>query len=357
MPTPKRAALAAALAALSGVLAGCGGGETRGAAIVPYADDGVLTAMTWNVYLGAHLAAALDAATPEEAVRATTAIWGRVVANDPAARAEAIAAEIAIALPDVVGLQEATLWRAQTPGDAAFGGTIPATAAAADLLASLIDALARRGLAYEPVRVLELLDVEGPIATGADLRLTDRIALLVRSGVPVANARGAPFSDAALARVAVAGRALAVPQGWIAADVSVGGRWIAVYDTHLESLDARARDAQAVELAALVGAAAGPAVVLGDLNAVPGAAARAALAGAGLDDAWELANPADPAPTCCWPEDLSLSSPAPEVRVDAVLARGLSVRSASRVGEQPSDRTASGLWPSDHAGVVAALEP
>ena len=25
------------------------------------------------------------------------------------------------------------------------------------------------------------------------------------------------------------------------------------------------------------------------------------------------------------------------------------------VGEEPADRTASGLWPSDHAGVIATL--
>jgi hypothetical protein len=27
-----------------------------------------------------------------------------------------------------------------------------------------------------------------------------------------------------------------------------------------------------------------------------------------------------------------------------------------RVGDQPGDRTPSGLWPSDHAGVIATLK-
>jgi hypothetical protein len=34
---------------------------------------------------------------------------------------------------------------------------------------------------------------------------------------------------------------------------------------------------------------------------------------------------------------------------------GFSVRDIKLVGEKPSDRTPSGLWPSDHAGVVASL--
>lgn len=351
MPNPGRAALAAAAVAVA-----CGGGP-RGPEAIPYADDGVLTVMTWNAYLGAHLAAALGAATPQEAVAATTAIWDRANANDPAARADAIAAEIARALPDVVALQEAALWRIQARGDAALGGTSPASDVASDLLALVLDALARRGLAYDAVRVLELLDVEAPIASGADVRLTDRIALLVRAGVPVGDPRGGAFSEGTLARVEVAGRALAVPQGWVAADVAIGGAWIAVHATHLESMDAGAREAQAAELAALAAATPGPAVVLGDLNAAPGEAARAALASAGLADAWDAARPADPGPTCCWPEDLSRASPAPDVRVDAVLARGLSVRDVGRAGVEPASRTASGLWPSDHAGVVAALSP
>ncbi len=357
MSIPKRAAHAVA-AALAVALAGCGGGESRGATLLPYDDDGVLTVMTWNVYLGAHLAAALGAETPEEAVAATTRIWDRVNANDPRARADAIAAAIAAALPDVVGLQEASLWRTQTPGDAALGGGAPASAVASDALGLVRDALARRGLAYDPVPVLELLDVEGPIATGSDVRLTDRLALLVRSGVPVANPRGGAFSPDALARITVAGRTFVVPQGWVALDVTIGGRSIAVYDTHLDSSDAVARAAQAAELAALVAAEPAAAVVLGDLNARPGADAPSTLrAAAGLEDAWAAVRAWDPAPTCCWPEDLSLSSPAPDARVDYVLSRGLSVRTASAVGVEPADRTASGLWPSDHAGVVAALVP
>ena len=41
-------------------------------------------------------------------------------------------------------------------------------------------------------------------------------------------------------------------------------------------------------------------------------------------------------------------------RIDLVLFRGaLAVADVSLVGNQQTDRTPSGLWPSDHAGVLA----
>jgi len=44
-------------------------------------------------------------------------------------------------------------------------------------------------------------------------------------------------------------------------------------------------------------------------------------------------------------------------RDDLVLTRGpFSDGKASIVGNHPADRLPSGLWPSDHAGVVAILE-
>ena len=43
--------------------------------------------------------------------------------------------------------------------------------------------------------------------------------------------------------------------------------------------------------------------------------------------------------------------------LDLILFRGpFKVDDVDVVGEDPDDRTESGLWPSDHAGVVATLE-
>ena len=44
-------------------------------------------------------------------------------------------------------------------------------------------------------------------------------------------------------------------------------------------------------------------------------------------------------------------------RIDYVFVRDADVRECRVVGDQPEDRTRpGGLWPSDHAGVVARLE-
>jgi hypothetical protein len=44
-------------------------------------------------------------------------------------------------------------------------------------------------------------------------------------------------------------------------------------------------------------------------------------------------------------------------RIDPVLYRGgFTVREAAVVGDQVENRTPSGFWPSDHAGVVATLK-
>ncbi|HET8538769.1 MAG TPA: endonuclease/exonuclease/phosphatase family protein [Anaeromyxobacter sp.] len=347
----------AALAAA--VLAACGdGGDGPGP--LPYVDDAKLTVLTRNVFLGAELSPVLRATTPFELAAATDAVWQRVQANRFPERAARIADEIAAAQPDLVGLQEVTLWRTQTPGDSAFGGT-PATAVALDYLRILLDRLAERRLAYVPVVSLELADIEAPIAGGTDLRMTDRDVILARAGVPTSNPRGAPF--AALGLVTVLGTDYPVKRGWSSVEATIGGRRIVFVNTHLEAFELRtatgalARPAQAAELVALLAGEEGRVAVVGDLNSAPGTEGHAALTGAGFADAWEAVRGADPGLTCCFPEDLTRAAPL-STRIDDVLVRGaLTPTSATVVGEEAADRTPGGLWPSDHAGVVATVEP
>jgi hypothetical protein len=48
---------------------------------------------------------------------------------------------------------------------------------------------------------------------------------------------------------------------------------------------------------------------------------------------------------------------APFKRMDLILTRGgITATAAKLVNDKPSSRTSSGLWPSDHAGVVATLQ-
>ncbi|NIL98463.1 MAG: hypothetical protein GTO53_11260 [Planctomycetales bacterium] len=77
---------------------------------------------------------------------------------------------------------------------------------------------------------------------------------------------------------------------------------------------------------------------------------------AGFLDAWSETHPSDPGFTCCQDPDLLNPVSLNSQRIDLVLHRaGWESLAAEVVGEDPADRTPSGFWPSDHAGVVATV--
>jgi endonuclease/exonuclease/phosphatase family metal-dependent hydrolase len=110
-----------------------------------------------------------------------------------------------------------------------------------------------------------------------------------------------------------------------------------------------------------------PIVWVGDFNSdadatvitgVPSATATYLLIiASGFSDTWKAKHPADSGFTCCQASDLLNPASTPTERDDLVLTRGpFHVGRASIVGDETTDRLASGLWPSDHAGVVVTLD-
>jgi hypothetical protein len=110
-----------------------------------------------------------------------------------------------------------------------------------------------------------------------------------------------------------------------------------------------------------------PTVLLGDLNTI----ARSGdtyidLVADGFIDAWDLrAGTTDPGFTCCHSTDLSSDSDPLNRRLDHVFVRhfgdlwsqgGANPVRAQLIGDEAGDKTASGLWPSDHAGMVVTLQ-
>jgi endonuclease/exonuclease/phosphatase family metal-dependent hydrolase len=111
-----------------------------------------------------------------------------------------------------------------------------------------------------------------------------------------------------------------------------------------------------------------PPVVTGDLNAEPdsdevrllgGHKTAPVVAGLVLVDAWRYADPPGPGWTWDRRNPYVAATGEPSARIDYVLV-GLptaggagQVRSARLVGDRPVD----GVWPSDHAGVLAELQP
>ncbi|HET9597931.1 MAG TPA: endonuclease/exonuclease/phosphatase family protein [Anaeromyxobacteraceae bacterium] len=349
MRAPRRSLATAAVAAAALTLS-CGSDGGSGGP--------QLRIFTRNLYLGADLTLALLAETPTQFTFAVTEVWQTVQKNDFTDRAKAIAAEIVAANPDLVGLQEVALWRTQSPGDAASGGTTPATTVAYDFLELLLGELRARGASYTAAVVLELTDIEAPILDGSDVRFTDRGVILARDGVSVSQPQSQVYQT--LLPVSVVGRPLSVKRGFTRVEVAAGGQTITFVNTHLESTSGAVRTAQASELMQALAGETGRVLLVGDLNSSPGTEGHLAATQAGFTDAWTATRGVDPGFTCCFPGDLTLApTPSGELsdRIDLVLTRGpLHAVSADVVGETPSDRSPGGRWPSDHAGVVATVQ-
>jgi len=319
-----------------------------------------VTVMTRNLYLGTDLQPILGAPSLPALFGAVAAGYANVQASNFPERAEAIAAEIADARPDLVALQEAMLFRTDVPPD---GPATPAENVTYDFLGLLRSALADRGESYDVVATVAGTDAELPagVPPVQDVRLTDRIAVLARrkhnrTRLDLSNVQTGTFA-AKLVVPSVAGP-LAIPRGWISVDAQrgEGGPQFRFVATHLEAFSPAVQVAQGNELLAGPTATALPVVLAGDLNSRAdghGTPTYANLLAGGFEDAWTLAGDG-PGLTCCHPGDLH-GSTAFDKRIDYVLTRGLTAVKADVVGEEEADRTTSGLWPSDHAGVVARL--
>jgi len=330
--------------------------------------DKVVTVMTRNLYLGADLNPVIIAlaTNPAGVPAAVTMTWAKVQATNFPARAGRLAAEIATADADLVGLQEVALWRTQSPSDYPVGNPTMATTVAYDFLQLLLDSLAARGAAYEAVAVSQNTDVEMPGITSAgltDIRFTDRDVIIAKKKLHVFNAQDGRYR-AMLSFTGPTGAVIPAPRGWTSVDVKIRGETFRFFNTHLETegptpANRAVQELQAREVIALLGRTTLPVIVVGDFNSDADGSSTLSyslLRGAGLLDAWLLANPEDQGLTCCHNELLNNPVAAFYSRIDLVLTRGLpGIVWADVVGDEPSDRTPSGLWPSDHAGVVAVV--
>jgi endonuclease/exonuclease/phosphatase family metal-dependent hydrolase len=327
-----------------------------------------LNVMTRNMYLGTDFAPILSAGNEIELVTEVARAYANVQTSRIPERASAVAAEIEAARPDLVGLQEVALWRT-----GAFG-PVPQPQAANvtyDALQSLLEELRARGLSYAPVAVLNNFDAEVPAVFGPTLafnvRFTDRDVVLARldlrgAGVSLENVQMRHFvTNFSFATPALG--VVTVPRGWISVDAKKRGKQYRFVSAHLESFHPLVQFAQASELIHGPARTALPVVFAGDFNSNAESldpsqnATYQLLLSAGFRDAWDETHPDEPGYT--WPlhGNNPFSFSTPTERLDLVLSKGdVETVGADVVGEeQPADLTLSGLWPSDHAGVVASF--
>jgi endonuclease/exonuclease/phosphatase family metal-dependent hydrolase len=317
--------------------------------------------MTYNLYLGGDLGPVLAAQTLPEVVAAATGIYLQVVATDFPERAQAIADEIAAHKPSLIGLQEVSLWRTDTPAD---GPATPAEVVTFDFLQILLDALDERGLSYEAVSEIENFDGEVPTALGFDARLTDRDVILARtdlrkSQLKLSKIRAENFDNSLVIPNPVLG-SIEVLRGWTSVDAKVRGQKYRFINTHLEAFSPTAQVAQARELLEGPADTRRPVVMAGDFNSAADGSTTPTyglMLADGFTDAWSQARPGEAGNTCCQAPDLDNATSQLDERIDLLLFRGGDFRAddAELLGADPGDRTSSGLWPSDHAGVYGEV--
>jgi hypothetical protein len=368
--------------------------------------------MTQNQYLGANLDPVVAACSGGDLTACNTAVvtaLNQVAETIPDQRYVALAREITLRRPDVVGLQEAFEFSC-VPADSNFPYPAPPgngcdfgpiAGAFSDHLQGTMDAL---GGKYVAKAVVENLDIWLPIVTpvgGAYIHVLDRDVILVRAGLDASSSVvdydpvcGYPSADGCnytvVAETSIGGVPLRIERGFVGIDVTVGGKAYRVVNTHLEvrepapgnPLSRYFQAAQAYQLLQTLpfGLAGQQLIVVGDFNSAPGDEpygpiippymqfeTPVALGGGGFTDAWTM-RPGTAtgrgAPlvglSCCQDEDLENRHSTLYERIDLVwsLGRPSKVLNARVIGETAASKTmpkGTGLWPSDHAAVAATL--
>jgi endonuclease/exonuclease/phosphatase family metal-dependent hydrolase len=304
---------------------------------------------TYNLYLGADLGLLFDATSLDDLAARVEVVRSQLERTDFTERAAAVAGILHREQVDVVGLQEVSRWTT-TPVDDPSGDT----EVLVDFLPTLTAALEAAGTPYD-VHAAEVSFEGGLPVAGRWMQVSGANAVLVRRDGPVrvVEEHTGVFDTSLCLTAGIEGVAFPVRRSWGLVRVEVAGRPLVVANTHTEAWDSRVRDAQRDELLAVLDAAGCPVVLLGDLNAEP------AVVGLPGDyaDAW-LAAGGDPGggQTCGQSGDLGNPEPDLRSRIDYVFVRGAQVTSCRVRGGETEDRTPGGLWPSDHAAVVADLE-
>jgi endonuclease/exonuclease/phosphatase family metal-dependent hydrolase len=376
-----------------------------------------LRVMTRNLYIGADILG-VNEPRPCGALQAVHELFEEIIASNPPERMEAIADEIMQKQPHVVALQEVYRISTQFPSDSyvcdfstgqcGFGNYqvnfddskisitfIPnANQVVFDYLKLLLKALDARGLQYNVVEdaVAYESDFEFPSwnldpglgctpASGApplptDIRAEDRDVILVRSDVVADSGSRAQYSTLLPFTISTGEDTPDVKiisvRGYGATDITYEGQTYRFVNTHLEVDDQSSEyspinQIQAAQAQQLIGTLASetlPLVVAGDFNSSPDPSdvtqSYELMVDAGYTDIWTQFG-GRPDDTCCQAADLSNFKSELSKRVDLILARPSKDTEflpspVWLTGDRQGDKTASGLWPSDHAGVATMLK-
>jgi len=367
--------------------------------------------MTQNQYLGANLEPLVTAPDPVAFNEALVFVLQTLGASNYPERVQKLAQTIAKSGAHLVGLQE--MWAfdctsvSQTIPDPcslfgpAFNDHLEATLEALhDIDTDYYEAATVQNLTIESVGFpvpgipVFLDDDESP-----DIFVTviDRDVILARSKVvttpvtydcPRRSLDGCNFETVAM--TSIGGIPLNIERGFVAVDAVVKGTSYRFVNTHLEvrfpdpgnPFSRYIQSAQATELMGTLAYQPAPPnsrlLLVGDINSDPDDpypsdtsgpfltpyqqfVSGYTLAGEWISDAysdtWTLKRKQKPGLTCCEAADLRNAVSIHDRRVDMIFSLSVPEKVKARVlNTKPRNKTASGLWPSDHATLVAKLK-
>jgi endonuclease/exonuclease/phosphatase family metal-dependent hydrolase len=329
---------------------------------VTSAQKGTVKVMTYNLFQGTDFTEVLSAQSFPEYLAAAQLTVQEVVNSNPPLRMQAIAHQIVISQPDLVGLEEATLWR--------MGAGYNPTDVLYDPLQELLDALNKQGQHYAPVVVADEYELQGPLTPDFSvwLRANGRNVVLARTDKPdmqLSNPQSAPFHTLLTIPDPILGP-LTITRSWGSVDVNLHGVPFRFIVTHLENPIPQIPasylliQAQAYELSSVPANTSLPVILAGDFNAIaneptdPSNATYQEMLNLGFGDAWADRNP--PALGLTWPLDNASTADTATQRIDFVFYRGhLDALETRLAGDKKQDKV-GGMWPSDHAGLRAMIQ-
>jgi lysophospholipase L1-like esterase len=330
-------------------------------------DDGRLRVMTYNVNEGSDFLQVQGATTTTQFLIGVGQIISQVQATNPPLRMQAVASQIIAAKPTLVSLEELDQWYT--------GSFDPSTSTCGpmtleyDMVQELLTALAAQGAHYQ--LVVQGQQYAFPPTPGLILpstficaQVVNHVAILARTDLDpwafqLYNPQTAQYVNMVSLPTPIGN--LPEPRAWVSVDAVFHGHPFRFIGTHLESVDAHVRELQGGELRAGPANVRLPVIIAMDSNAqaapLPQDPTYIDFRTAGYQDAWSELFPLLSGFTCCQAE--LDNNPVSQLyqRIDLILTRGpIEARRIGLFGADPSSRTSTGLWPSDHAGVAAILD-
>jgi endonuclease/exonuclease/phosphatase family metal-dependent hydrolase len=320
----------------------------------------LLKVMTRNLYQGTDFVEAMGATSYADFTKQVQLTIQNVRDTKPPARMAAIAAEIADQEPDLVAVQEATVW--------STGPNPSAMTVEFDMLQLLLRELKRLRSPYIAVKVVPQFVFLAP-GTTEFVGTTTQIAILVRADhesddLSISNPQGGVFAPehTLTLDLAALGQKIAINRGWASVDVTVKGQEFRFITAHPEAFAWQYDYLQIADVLQGPAATGLPVIMAADFNIQADQPtdptyvySYQTVLGAGFVDAWKAVEPDKSGFTCCQLNNLTNPKSLLDQRIDLVFIRGpLAASGLKIVGAKPDDRVRN-LWPSDHAGLVSRL--